>query len=68
MNATVESEQELKEEAIGILSQHLPPHKVARLLALWRVGKGDYVQERDSSFAGETVNSLSDLASKGQSQ
>ena len=65
MNATVESEQELKEEAIGVLSQHLPPHKVARLLALWQVGKGDYVQERDSAFAGETVDSLFDLAAGG---
>lgn len=68
MNATVESEQELKEEAIAILGRHLPPHKVARLLALWQVGKGDYVQERDAAFAGETVDSLFELAAGGQSK
>lgn len=65
MSAIIESEQELKEEAIAILGRHLPPHKVARLLALWQVGKGDYVQQRDAVFAGETVDSLFDLADGG---
>ena len=66
MSAIIESEQELKEEAIAILGRHLPPHKIARLLALWQVGDGDYVQQRDAAFAGETVDSLFRLAAGGQ--
>ena len=68
MSPTVESEQELKEEAIAVLSRHLPPHKVARLLSLWQVGRGDYIEQRDAAFAGETVNSLFDLAAEGLSK
>jgi hypothetical protein len=43
MSATIETEQELTEEAFNILRQNLPPHKVARLLSIWQIGKGDYV-------------------------
>ncbi len=68
MSPTVESEQELKEEAIAVLSRHLPPHKVARLLSLWQVGRGDYVEQRDAAFAGETVDSLFDQAAEGLSK
>lgn len=68
MSPTVESEQELKEEAIAVLSRHLPPHKVARLLSLWQVGQGDYVEQRDAAFAGETVDSLFDQAAEGLSK
>jgi hypothetical protein len=66
MKATFESEQELEEETIHVLIKHLPPHKVVRLLALWQFGTGDYVQERDSAFVGETVDSLFELAADGQ--
>ena len=62
MSTVVESEQELTEEAIGILRRNLPPHKVARLLSIWQIGRGDYVKERDALFAGETVNSLFEQA------
>lgn len=58
MPATVETEQELTEEAFGILRQHLPPHKVARLLSIWQVGQGDYTKDRDRLFTGDTVSSL----------
>lgn len=68
MSPTVESEQELKEEAIAVLSRHLPPHKVARLLSLWQVGRGDYVEQRDAAFAGETVDFLFDQAAEGLSK
>jgi hypothetical protein len=68
MSPTVESEQELKEEAIAVLSRHLPPHKVARLLSLWQVGRGDYIEQRDAAFAGETVDSLFDQAAEGLSK
>lgn len=63
MSAAIETEQELTEEAISILQKSLPPHKVARLLSIWQVGKGDYVKERGSLFAGETVDSLFEQAS-----
>jgi len=66
--AFVESEQELTEEAIGILRRNLPPHKVARLLSIWQIGRGDYVKERDALFEGETVNSLFEQASAYQAK
>ena len=68
MSTVVESEQELTEEAIGILCRNLPPHKVARLLSISQIGRGDYVKERDSLFEGETVNSLFEKASAYQAK
>lgn len=62
MSTAVETEQSLTEEALAILRKNLPPHKVARLLSLWQIGKGDYVKERDALFAGETVDSLFEKA------
>jgi hypothetical protein len=62
MIPAVESEQALTEEAFAILRRNLPPHKVARLLSMWQIGKGDYVKERDALFAGETVDSLFEQA------
>ncbi len=64
MNPTVESDQALTEEAFSILRTSLSPHKVARLLSLWQIGKGDYVRERDALFQGETVSSLYEKAVK----
>ena len=58
MSATIETEQELKEEAFAVLTQHLSPHKVARLLSIWQIGNGDYVKERGAQFSNETVDSL----------
>lgn len=58
MSAAIETDKELTEEAFDILRRHLPPHKVARLLALWRVGSGDYVREREALLSGTTVDSL----------
>ncbi len=68
MNATIETEQELKEEAFAVLRQHLSPHKVARLLSIWQIGKGDYVNDRDSLFANDTVDTLFHLALNKQSK
>lgn len=68
MSNVVESEQALTEEAIGILCRNLPPHKVARLLSIWQIGRGDYIKERDSLFEGETVNSLFEKASAYQAK
>lgn len=68
MSAIIETEQELKEEAFAILSQHLSPHKLARLLSIWQIGQGDYVKDRDALFANETVNSLFQQALVQQSK
>ncbi|MBE2287543.1 MAG: hypothetical protein IAE77_29070 [Prosthecobacter sp.] len=62
MSAVIETEQELTGDALRILQQNLPPHKVARLLSIWHVGQGDDTQERQALFAGETVDSLFEQA------
>ncbi len=68
MSAVIETEQELTGEALRILQQNLPPHKVARLLSIWQVGQGDYTQERQALFAGETVDSLFEQATTYQTK
>ena len=64
MSDTIEIDQELKEDALAILGQHLPPHKVARLIATWQIGKGDYVKDRAALFLDESVVSLFNEALK----
>lgn len=64
MSATIGTDQELKEEALAILCQHLPPHKVARLISTWQIGTGDYVKDRDALFLDESVESLFNEALK----
>lgn len=68
MSAVIETEQELTGEALRILQQNLPPHKVARLLSIWHVGQGDYTKEREALFAGETVESLFEQAMSYQAK
>ena len=58
MKTQVENEQATVEEAISILMKHMPASKVARLLAFWQAGSGDYLRARESLFSGETVDSL----------
>jgi len=41
MSASIETDQALKEDALAILGQHLPPHQVAGLIATWQIGTGD---------------------------
>ena len=62
MSTAIETEQELTGEALRILQQNLPLQKVARLLSIWQVCQGDYTQEREALFAGETVDSLFEQA------
>ncbi len=68
MSAIIETEQELKDEAFAVLSQHLSPHKVARLLSIWQIGLGDYVKDRDALFTNATVDSLFQQAVDQQSK
>jgi hypothetical protein len=58
MKITLESDAAVRDEAIQVLMKHLPPSKVARILAAWKIGEGDYVIERDRMFTGETLDSL----------
>jgi hypothetical protein len=63
MNLTVESEFSATAEAIQILMDRLPASKVARLLASWQIGQGDYLKLRDELFARETVDTIYRAAS-----
>ena len=58
MSVHVENEVATMEEAITLLMQHMPASKVARVLAAWQIGRGDYLQIREKLFAGETVEGL----------
>ena len=58
MSIVVETEQETVQEGLDVLTKNLPPSKVARLLSIWRVGRGDYTADRRKLFAGETVAGL----------
>ena len=62
MTIEVESEQAIIEEAVTILLERMPASKVARILAAWQVGRGDYLALREKLFAGETVDSLYEKA------
>jgi len=68
MSTAIETEQELTGEALRILQQNLPPHKVARLLSIGKVGQGDYTHEREALFAEETVDSLFEQATTYQTK
>lgn len=54
----MEQDEDLTNEALDILLEHMPAHKVARLLAAWQVGQGDYTELRRQLFADETVETL----------
>jgi hypothetical protein len=58
MNLTAPPDTEITAEAIEVLFKHLPPSKVARALAAWKVGQGDYLTSREKLFAGESVDTL----------
>jgi hypothetical protein len=58
MNVTIESEAEIMQEVSELLLQKMSPAKVARFWASWQVGRGDYLQWREATFADETVDSL----------
>jgi hypothetical protein len=58
MTVSVLNEQEINQEAVQILFEHLSPAKVARLLASWQIGRGDYLAIREQMFSEETVDTL----------
>jgi hypothetical protein len=67
MSVQVENEIATMEEAIALLMQHMPASKVARVLAAWQIGRGDYLQMREKLFAGETVDTVFERAAASQS-
>ena len=60
MRVAVLSEQEIVREATEILLERMSPAKVARLWAMWQLGRGDYEAIREKLFAEETVDTLYD--------
>ncbi len=58
MTVKVLSEHQILQEAVEILLEHLSPAKVARFLAVWQAGGGDYLSMRKQLFAAETVETL----------
>ena len=58
MTVEVMREQEVFQDAIRVLMEHLEPAKAARVWASWQVGEGNYLYLRDQLFANETVASL----------
>ena len=58
MSVQVQAENELLREVSQVLLEHLSPAKVVRFWASWHIGKGDYQEWRDETFADESVGSL----------
>jgi hypothetical protein len=47
------SKQEVLQEAMEVLSQHVDPAKAARFWVTWQIGGGNYLALREQLFAGE---------------
>ena len=60
MAVKIPREPEVLQEAADLLLRHISPAKVARVLAAWQVGSGDYLITRERLFAGETVQTLAE--------
>ena len=60
MKLTMTSEQEILQEGLAVLIEHLGVPKTARFLSAWKQGAGDYFTIREQLFEGETVNTLYD--------
>jgi hypothetical protein len=58
MKTALPSDADIAKEALEILMQHMPASKVARFVSAIRIGQGDYTNEREHLFAGESVENL----------
>jgi hypothetical protein len=58
MNVKLPREQAVIQAAIAVLKQHMEPSKLVVLLAALQRDDEDYVGQRATLFAGETVASL----------
>ena len=68
MSLRVEREQDILNEAIAILVEHMAPDKVARVLSAWHVGTGDYTKERQRLFAGMDADEFMDELEKHEEE
>ena len=51
-------DQEVIQEAVEILLEHMEPERVACFWTLWQPGSGDYLELREQLFGAENVNRL----------
>jgi len=58
MTVRISNEQDVVREAVDVLLKHMSPAKVARFLAVCRVGDGDYLAIRRRLFDKESVATL----------
>jgi hypothetical protein len=58
MTIKVISEQQVFQEAVQVLLEHLSLAKVVRFWAAWQIGEGDYLALRDQIFSEESVATL----------
>lgn len=58
MKIEVINEQEVLQEGLQVLMNHLEPSKVLRFWAACRLGEGDYLLLKKQLFGEETVASL----------
>lgn len=68
MSIQLPRQQEVVEEAMQVLWQHLPPSKVALVISMWFAEGGDYLKTREELFAGETVETLASRIQAFQGQ
>ena len=59
MKIKTTNDQQILQEALKILMDHLEPTKFLRFIAKYNLGQGNYLQFKDKEFANETVASLS---------
>ena len=60
MSVKVIQEQDVLQDVVHLLFEHLPPSKIARYWAAWQEGAGDYLALRRQLFDEETVRTLFD--------
>lgn len=53
-----QTEKQVIQQALNILSNHLEPSNYARFVAACQLGEGDYLKTKDQLFTPETVDSL----------
>jgi hypothetical protein len=58
MNIKVVSDNDVLQEGLEVLMNHLEPSKVLRFWAACQLGKGDYLKLKEQLFSQETVASL----------
>jgi hypothetical protein len=59
MKIKTPNDQQLLQEVLMILTNHLKPTQLLRFIAAYNLGQGNYLQFKDQQFAQETVESLS---------